>query len=277
MEKLYFEDVKNVEVKDFLNGDTVAIITLHKDGDISFSVPATGYTKSIADIILAWEELKGSNTPQIKIVGDNGNDYTLTIMKTGDLIIEGFENTDLDIKQIIRTVKTLKEEETLRLEYCPHCGSSAKEQGVESHTSGFACNLCQKWIPFRSECGLVIEEVKPSTTPVKILWFSRHVMTIEQHKDLERIYGAVNVTRVDMSIKHVDEIDSIIEDNDILAVVAPPELLHEFVNYPGRRPVIVAKSERILVPSSNGAESKIEFKFMGWDLMEEYTIKTRRL
>ena len=271
MEKMYFGVVKTVEI----NNNSNVVINLHEDGTTTLHVIATGFTKDIESIINGFAQMELNSIEEATLKGDNGNDYKLTIGLDGSIKIERFEYLNISVSLLEELVKTLKEEETLHLEYCPHCGSSAKEQGVESHTSGFACNLCQKWIPFRSEC-TVIEEVK-SNSPVKILWFSRHQMTIEQYQDLERIYGAIDVSVIDMTISHADEIKWDIENNDVLAVVAPPELLHEFVNYPGGRPVIVAKSERVLVKSEDGTESKVVFKFTGWDLMEEYTIKTRRL
>lgn len=270
MEKMYFGVVKMVEVNDNSN----IVISLHEDGTMTLNVIATGFTKDIESIINGFAQMKLNSIEEATLKGDNGNDYKLTISLDGSIKIERFEYLNISVSLLEEIVKTLKEEETLHLEYCPHCGSSAEEQGVESHTSGFACNLCQKWIPFRSQC-VVIEEVKP---PVRVLWFSRHNMSEEQIADLRRIYGDdVYISNVNATIKHVNEIKWDIENNDVLAVVASPELLHEFVNYPGGRPVIVAKSERILVPSEDGTEKKVEFKFAGWDLMEEYKFKSRRL
>lgn len=260
------KEIKRVELSKGL------YITLYNNGICYLEIP--GFEQIMVEQIKNTSAMLTGGKLKSPIILGTGK-ISIELTDAGTVRIPVLENV-FTVAKISNIATKLKGEETLHLEYCPHCGSHAREQGVESHTSGFACNLCQKWIPFRSECGLVVEEVKPSE-PVKILWFSRHQMTVEQYRDLERIYGTIDVSVIDMSIKHADDIKWDIENNDVLAVVAPPELLHEFVNYPGGRPVIVAKSERILVPSEDGAESKIEFKFAGWDLMEEYTIKTRRL
>ena len=248
-------------------------ITLYDNGICYLEIPGFGYRIFLEQIKSTSVRLKDGMTESSITLGNEK--ISIEITDAGTVRIPALGDV-FTVAKISDIATKLKEEETLHLEYCPHCGTIASEIGVEYHTSGFTCDRCLKQIPFRSECGLVVEEVKPST-PVKVLWFSRHQMTVEQYQDLERIYGAIDVSVIDMSIKHVDEIKWDIENNDVLAVVAPPELLHEFVNYPGGRPVIVAKSERILVPSEDGTESKVEFKFTGWDLMEEYTIKTRRL
>lgn len=261
------------EIKRFELSKKGVDIALYNNGIVYFEIPGFGYRIMIVQIESTSVMLKGKELKSPVTLGNEKIDIELT--DAGILRIPALGDV-FTVAKVSNIATKLKEEETLHLEYCPHCGSHAEEQGVEHHTSGFGCNLCQKDIPFRSEC-LVIEEVKPSAEPVRILWFSRHQMSMEQYQDLERIYGTIDVSVIDMSIKHADDIKWDIENNDILAVVAPPELLHEFVNYPGGRPVIVAKSERILVPSEDGTESKVKFKFMGWDLMEEYTIKTRRL
>lgn len=261
------------EIKRFELSKKGVDIALYNNGICYLEIPGFKFQIMIVQIESTSVMLKGGKLKSPVTLGNEKIEIEITDAGTVRVPALGDVFTVAKVSDI---ATELKEEETLHLEYCPHCGSHAKEQGVEHHTSGFGCNLCQKDIPFRSECGLVVEEVKPPT-PVRILWFSRHQMTVEQYRDLERIYGAVDVSVIDMSIKHVDEIKWDIENNDVLAVVAPPELLHEFVNYPGGRPVIVAKSERILVPSEDGTESKVEFQFQGWDLMEEYTIKTRRL
>ena len=248
-------------------------ITLYDNGICYLEIPGFGYRIMVEQIKHTSVLLKGESVKSPVTLGNEK--ISIEITDAGTVRIPALGDV-FNVAKISDIATKLKEEETLHLEYCPHCGTIASEIGVEHHTSGFTCDRCLKQIPFRSEYSLVIEEVKPST-PVRILWFSRHIMTTEQYQDLERIYGAIDVSVIDMTISHADEIKWDIENNDVLAVVAPPELLHEFVNYPGGRPVIVAKSERVLVKSEDGTESKVVFKFTGWDLMEEYTIKTRRL
>ena len=171
-------------------------ITLYDNGICYFEIPGFGYQIFVEQIKATSVLLKDGRTESPITLGNEKISIELTDAGTVRIPALGDVFTVAKISDI---ATKLKEEETLHLEYCPHCGIIASEIGVEHHTSGFTCDRCLKQIPFRSECGLVVEEVKPSI-PVKILWFSRHQMSIEQYQDLERIYGAIDVSVLDMSI-----------------------------------------------------------------------------
>ena len=63
----------------------------------------------------------------------------------------------------------------------------------------------------------------------KILWISRHEMTIEQLDDLKRIYGEISITKVDKTIADVKEIEKY-KDYDVIAVVLPINIIAELVS-----------------------------------------------
>ena len=64
---------------------------------------------------------------------------------------------------------------------------------------------------------------------------------------------------------------------DVVAVVAPPELLAEFseICFTQNKPLIFSKSERVLIKQEDGTESKIQFKFVNWIEMETFIYKTK--
>ena len=95
----------------------------------------------------------------------------------------------------------------------------------------------------------------------KVLWFSRHEMTEEQKKAL----GDCEITQINKSISSAYELQEEIAAADIVAIVAPINLQAQFVKIAGDKPVIMALSDRVLVPDENGGESKVEFHFVKWE------------
>ena len=77
--------------------------------------------------------------------------------------------------------------------------------------------------------------------------------------------GDVVINQVDKTIQYVSELSTEIADADVIAIVAPIGLQTEFLKLAGTKPVIVAVSERILVPAEDGTETKVEFKFLKWE------------
>ena len=102
----------------------------------------------------------------------------------------------------------------------------------------------------------------------KVLWFSRHQMSEEQEKAL----GEVQVIQVSKTISSARELAQEIKESEIIAVVAPIGLQAEFLKLAGEKPVIVAVSERVIVPSSDGGEDKVEFHFVKWERLLEVKV-----
>ena len=94
----------------------------------------------------------------------------------------------------------------------------------------------------------------------KVLWFSRHLMQVAQMQALMDKLGDVDITQVNKSIQSAQDIAQEIEAHDIIAVVAPPNLLAGVLRIAGDKPVITAKMERTILP-----DGSVEMKFIKWE------------
>ena len=94
----------------------------------------------------------------------------------------------------------------------------------------------------------------------KVLWFSRHLMQVAQMQALTDKLGDVDITQVNKSIQSAQDIAQEIEAHDIIAVVAPPNLLAGVLRIAGEKPVITAKMERTILP-----DGSVEMKFIKWE------------
>jgi len=106
----------------------------------------------------------------------------------------------------------------------------------------------------------------------KILWFSRHEMTEDQKKDLERIYGPVTVNQINKTIKTAHEIQDNIDQADVVAIVAPIQLQQQFLRAAGDKPVISCRSKRIVNP-----DDTVTFVFDGWYRIIQIDVVTKDL
>ncbi len=94
----------------------------------------------------------------------------------------------------------------------------------------------------------------------KVLWFSRHLMQVAQMEALRNKLGDVDITQLSKSIQRAEDITQEIEAHDIIAVVAPPNLLAGVLRIAGEKPVITAKMERTILP-----DGSVEMKFIKWE------------
>ena len=94
----------------------------------------------------------------------------------------------------------------------------------------------------------------------KVLWCSRHLMKVAQAQALMDKLGDVDITQVSKSIQSAQDIAQEIEAHDIIAVVAPPNLLAGVLRIAGEKPVITAKMERTILP-----DGSVEMKFVKWE------------
>ncbi len=106
----------------------------------------------------------------------------------------------------------------------------------------------------------------------KILWLSRHQMTQEQVKDLERIYGEIEIKTFDKSVTGWKDVAKEGEDCDVLAVVLPPSILADLTNPRNNvKPVIRAKANRVptgrtvINPATGKEETEYRFEHAGWE------------
>ena len=94
----------------------------------------------------------------------------------------------------------------------------------------------------------------------KVLWFSRHLMQVAQMQALTDKLGDVDITQVNKSIQSAQDIAQEIEAHDIIAVVAPPNLLAGILRIAGDKPVITAKMGRTILP-----DGSVEMPFKKWE------------
>ena len=94
----------------------------------------------------------------------------------------------------------------------------------------------------------------------KILWFSRHLMKVAQAQALMDKLGDVDITQLSKSIQSAQDIAQEIGAHDIIAVVAPPQLLAGILKLAGDKPVITAKMGRIILP-----DGSVEMPFEKWE------------
>lgn len=94
----------------------------------------------------------------------------------------------------------------------------------------------------------------------KVLWFSRHLMQVAQAQALGNKLGDVDITQLSRSIQRAEDIQKEIEAHDIIAVVAPPNLLAGILRIAGDKPVITAKMGRIVLP-----DGSVEMPFEKWE------------
>lgn len=106
----------------------------------------------------------------------------------------------------------------------------------------------------------------------KVLWLSRHEMTEAQVSDLIRIYGEVEIKKVNLNVTSWRDVVEAGDDCDVLAVVLPPAILADLTNPRNNsKPVIRAKSNRvptgntIVNPATGKEETEYCFSHAGWE------------
>ena len=85
-------------------------------------------------------------------------------------------------------------------------------------------------------------------------------MKVAQAQALMDKLGDVDITQVSKSIQRAEDIQKEIEAHDIIAVVAPPQLLAGILKLAGDKPVITAKMERTVLP-----DGSVDMKFIKWE------------
>jgi len=112
---------------------------------------------------------------------------------------------------------------------------------------------------------------------IKILWLSRHEMSQTQLADLKRIYGEVEVKKVDMTVSHATQITEAGNDCDIFAIVLPINIQEQLLRLTNK-PIISCKNNR--VPTGNKTstcEIEYKFEFDHWFQIHEVKIVTEKL
>jgi hypothetical protein len=121
----------------------------------------------------------------------------------------------------------------------------------------------------------------------KVLWFSRHKMSIEQQSAL----GNCEITQFDGTMEtlftpstfnvtspngqtttQTVTIKDELKNFDIIAIVCPIALQKQFLDNANGKPVILAKNSRVLIPQADGTESKATFIFVKWEHLKEIKV-----
>ena len=77
----------------------------------------------------------------------------------------------------------------------------------------------------------------------KVLWFSRHEMTLEQRVAL----GDVEIIQINKTVQSAYELRDEINECDIIAIVAPINLQQQFIKLTNGKPVIMPVNDRVLI------------------------------
>lgn len=116
----------------------------------------------------------------------------------------------------------------------------------------------------------------------KVFWFSRHIMTSAQQEalgscEVDQYNGTVTNVHVPFSAElngvqtECAPLKEVIQDYDIIAIVAPINLQKAFLDVAGDKPVIIAKNKR--ERQENG---EFEFIFEYWDKLVKVEVVTER-
>lgn len=124
-----------------------------------------------------------------------------------------------------------------------------------------------------------------NATVKSVLWFSRHNMTDDQMKDLQRIFGSdVAVHHVSANASSFRDVLEAGKDDDVLAVVLPPALLADLTNpRNNQKPVIRAIANRVptgnkvVNPATGREEDEFKFVHAGWEKVVKIEVVTEKL
>ena len=117
----------------------------------------------------------------------------------------------------------------------------------------------------------------------KVLWISRHCMTVEQLEDLKCITGEeVEIIPWKDTVYCMSEIEPFVQRADIIAAVLPLELLAKLLEISGEKKVIQSVADRIptgkmrmLEGGRMEEELRVQHKY--WQQIMEIHVKTKRL
>ena len=117
----------------------------------------------------------------------------------------------------------------------------------------------------------------------KVLWISRHEMTLPQRAELERIAGGeVELLPWRDTVTDVRQLLPLIWQADLVAAVLPLPLLAALLPLAGDRPVLQAESGRVptgqlrRLPDGR-TEPEFAFEHRGWQQVLKLELQTVRL
>ena len=94
---------------------------------------------------------------------------------------------------------------------------------------------------------------------------------IARHFNNDLQETGVIITQISETINNVSEIQDI-NNYDVYAIVAPIALQQQFLRVAGEKPVIMAKSNRVITKNPEGGEDKISFVFDKWERIKKIEV-----
>ena len=120
----------------------------------------------------------------------------------------------------------------------------------------------------------------------RVLWVSRQDLLEDQKKDLERIYGDVEIKRFNWSVQDIEEILEAGEGCDVIAVVLPlPQgILNGLLNPRNNtKPVIralinrIETGETVVNPDTGNEEKVVRPEFVAWERINKLIVDVTRV
>ena len=103
----------------------------------------------------------------------------------------------------------------------------------------------------------------------KVLWFSHHIMTGDQHQALVDRLGKCEVRQINKTICSESEIRGYCREADVIAVT-PLSFQPQFLMFSGKKPVIMEWSKRVVTPSPDGGEEdELNLVFDCWKIIKK--------
>lgn len=106
----------------------------------------------------------------------------------------------------------------------------------------------------------------------KVLWFSKHLMTGDQHQALVDKLGECEVRQIKKTICSEFEIRGYCREADVIAVT-PLTFQAQFLMFAGEKPVIMEWSKRAVTPSPDGGEEDdLSLVFDRWKIIKKINL-----
>lgn len=122
----------------------------------------------------------------------------------------------------------------------------------------------------------------------KMLWLSRHYLTIEQRDDLERIFGPnLTITHSTKQVTSGEDVFHLAKDSDLLGIVLPIHIINEIFQIKRDNHWMIRvlysiagrheTGRKIINPANNLIEKEYLFSHIYWQEILDTDIKMRRL
>jgi hypothetical protein len=119
---------------------------------------------------------------------------------------------------------------------------------------------------------------KEVRTIKQVLWISRHTMTPDQKRDLDRALGdETTLLPWRDSVRAVQDLAPLVARADAVAAVLPPDLLAQLVALARPKPVLRSVAQRTVTETPDSPDPAVTFRHLYWEQILRITLETRRL